>query len=61
MINRLKAFVALGLIGMFGGSPAFGEQAGMTLPTGTSHAEESSIPREMVYVGHGPSVMGLDK
>ena len=61
MINRLKTFVALGLVVMFGGSPAFGEQAGMTLPTRTSHAEESSIPREMVYVGHGPSVMGLDK
>jgi formylglycine-generating enzyme required for sulfatase activity len=28
---------------------------------GASHAEESLIPDEMVYVGHGPSVMGLDK
>ncbi len=22
---------------------------------------ESLIPKEMVYVGHGPSVMGIDK
>ena len=48
MINSLKAFVALGLIGM-------------TVPAGTSYAEESLIPTEMVYIGHGPSVMGLDK
>ena len=34
---------------------------GMTMLTGTAHAEESLIPREMVYVGHGPSVMGIDK
>ena len=32
-----------------------------TLPTATSYAEESLIPAEMVYVGHGPSVMGADK
>jgi hypothetical protein len=32
-----------------------------TLPTAPSHAEESLIPAEMVYVGHGPSVMGADK
>jgi formylglycine-generating enzyme required for sulfatase activity len=28
---------------------------------GSIYAEEPSIPKEMVYVGHGPSVMGLDK
>ena len=32
-----------------------------TLPTATSRAEEALIPAEMVYVGHGPSVMGADK
>lgn len=34
---------------------------GVSLPTGRSQAEESSIPAEMVYIGHGPSVMGVDK
>ena len=34
---------------------------GMTMLTGTSYAGESLIPKEMVYVGHGPSVMGIDK
>jgi iron(II)-dependent oxidoreductase len=33
----------------------------MTMLAWTSHAEESLIPKEMVYVGHGPSVMGMDK
>ena len=32
-----------------------------TVLTGTTHAAESLIPNEMVYVGHGPSVMGMDK
>lgn len=32
-----------------------------TVPAATTHAEESLIPAEMVYVGHGPSVMGADK
>lgn len=32
-----------------------------TMPTGGSQAEESLIPTEMVYIGHGPSVMGVDK
>ena len=35
MINSLKTFVVLGLIGM-------------TVPAGTSYAEESLIPTEMV-------------
>lgn len=34
---------------------------GMTMLAGTSYAGESLIPKEMVYVGHGPSVMGIDK
>lgn len=34
---------------------------GLTIPTGTSQAEDASIPKEMVYIGQGPSVMGLDK
>jgi formylglycine-generating enzyme required for sulfatase activity len=29
--------------------------------TGASYAEESLVPKDMVYVSHGPSVMGLDK
>jgi len=33
----------------------------MTMLAWTSHAEESLIPKEMVYVGHGPSMMGMDK
>jgi formylglycine-generating enzyme required for sulfatase activity len=33
----------------------------MTLLSGTSQAEESLIPKEMVYIGQGPSVMGIDK
>lgn len=34
---------------------------GVTTLTGTARADESLIPKEMVYVGHGPSVMGIDK
>jgi formylglycine-generating enzyme required for sulfatase activity len=34
---------------------------GVTLATGISGAEESLIPSDMVYVGRGPSVMGIDK
>ena len=34
---------------------------GLVMMAGTGHAEESLIPREMVYIGHGPSVMGIDK
>ncbi len=34
---------------------------GVTMLIGTSHADVSLIPNDMVYVGHGPSVMGLDK
>lgn len=33
----------------------------VTMLTGTTHAGESMIPKEMVYIGHGPSVMGIDK
>jgi formylglycine-generating enzyme required for sulfatase activity len=33
----------------------------MVAPIEASHAEESLIPQEMAYVGHGPSVMGIDK
>jgi formylglycine-generating enzyme required for sulfatase activity len=32
-----------------------------TMPAGRSYAEESLIPSDMVYIGHGPSVMGVDK
>ena len=30
-------------------------------PVGATQAEESLRPNDMVYVGHGPSVMGIDK
>src|SRR4029078_1542138 len=33
----------------------------MTMLAWTSHTEKSLIPKEMVYVGHGPSMMGMDK
>lgn len=33
---------------------------GLMMVTGTSQAEESAIPKGMVYIGHGPSVMGID-
>jgi len=35
--------------------------AGFGLLTATVRAEEPLIPKKMVYVGHGPSVMGIDK
>ena len=34
---------------------------GLVMLAGTGHAEESLIPREMVYIAHGPSVIGIDK
>lgn len=34
---------------------------GITMTPQMSRAEQSLIPTDMVYVGHGPSVMGLDK
>ncbi len=34
---------------------------GMTMLTGTSHAEESLILYEMRYVGHGPSIPRTSK
>lgn len=34
---------------------------GTVMLAGTGHAQEVVIPQEMVYIGHGPSVMGLDK
>jgi iron(II)-dependent oxidoreductase len=34
---------------------------GFTLLPASVHAEGPLIPKEMVYVAHGPSVMGLDK
>ena len=34
---------------------------GVTMLTATVHADDSLIPKDMVYVGQGPSVMGLDK
>ncbi|MBD0315058.1 MAG: SUMF1/EgtB/PvdO family nonheme iron enzyme [Nitrospiraceae bacterium] len=41
--------------------PAFITLLSMTLMTGTGYAERGLIPEEMIYVGHGPSVMGIDK
>ena len=34
---------------------------GALLPIGGSEAGETLIPHDMVYVAHGPSVMGIDK
>src|SRR5512147_2598910 len=34
---------------------------GVTILIGTARADESLIPKEMVDLGHGPSVMGIDK
>ena len=33
----------------------------VAIMTATAQAEESKIPADMVYVGQGPSIMGLDK
>jgi formylglycine-generating enzyme required for sulfatase activity len=38
-----------------------GLAAGITMTGTMSRAGESLIPKDMVYVGHGPSVMGIDK
>ncbi len=38
-----------------------GLMVGITMLTGTAQGEDKLIPPDMVYVGHGPSVMGLDK
>ena len=38
-----------------------GLMVGITMLTGTAHGEDKLPPSDMVYVGHGPSVMGLDK
>jgi formylglycine-generating enzyme required for sulfatase activity len=35
--------------------------AGITMTGGLSAAQETLIPKDMVYVSHGPSVMGIDK
>ena len=35
--------------------------AGIVMLAGSGHAEEPLIPRGMVYIAHGPSVMGIDK
>lgn len=48
-MNRLNAALAAVLV------------TGMTILAGTSYADESLTPKEMVYIGHGPSVMGLDR
>ncbi len=34
---------------------------GALMPIGASQAGESLIPQDMVYIAHGPSVMGIDK
>jgi formylglycine-generating enzyme required for sulfatase activity len=40
---------------------ALGLMSGLVWVGGASYAEAPLIPNEMAYVGHGPSVMGLDK
>jgi hypothetical protein len=34
---------------------------GYTLVTLTAQAEDHLIPADMMYIGHGPSVMGIDR
>jgi len=48
-MNTLKAMMLAALATM------------LIVPIGASQAEESLIPEDMVYVGPGPSVMGMDK
>ncbi|MEP6887540.1 MAG: SUMF1/EgtB/PvdO family nonheme iron enzyme [Nitrospirales bacterium] len=38
-----------------------GLMSSMAWFSGPGYAEEQLIPNDMVYVGHGPSIMGLDK
>ena len=40
---------------------AMGLISGIACFSGAGHAEESIMPNDMVYVAHGPSVMGMDK
>ncbi|MDQ6735710.1 MAG: formylglycine-generating enzyme family protein [Nitrospirota bacterium] len=40
---------------------AVGLISGVAWLSGAGHAEESLMLNDMVYVGHGPSVMGMDK
>ncbi|MDP1768523.1 MAG: SUMF1/EgtB/PvdO family nonheme iron enzyme [Nitrospirota bacterium] len=48
-MNRSRALLATVLV------------SGVTMLAGPSYAEESLIPKDMVYIGQGPSVMGIDK
>lgn len=48
-MNRIGCIFRAGLV------------VGVTMLTATVQADESVIPKDMVYVGQGPSVMGLDK
>lgn len=40
---------------------AAGLMVSIAMLAGTSHAKESLIPHDMVYIGHGLSIMGMDK
>lgn len=46
---------------MAGTKMVTGFVAGIVMLAGSGHAEEPLIPRGMVYIAHGPSVMGIDK
>jgi formylglycine-generating enzyme required for sulfatase activity len=46
---------------MAGTKMVTGFVAGIVMLAGSGHAEEPLIPKEMVYIAHGPSVMGIDK
>ena len=46
---------------MVGTKMMTGFVAGIVMLAGSGHAEEPLIPRGMVYIAHGPSVMGIDK
>ena len=40
---------------------AAGLTVGISMLTATAQSEDNLVPSDMVYVGHGPAVMGLDK
>ena len=48
-MTHLRTILGVGLV------------SAMTLLTGTAQADDSMIPADMVYIGHGPSAMGLDR
>ena len=48
-MNRIKGLICAGLM------------VGIPMLAATAQSEDTLVPSDMVYVGHGPAVMGLDK